>query len=377
MSIDYVEIRSAATRELLTIIDDAKSIIWHPKYYSVGDFEVYTPVSDRAVRYLVDGNFVTRPGSKYVGIIEKVNVTYNATDGRMIIASGRFAKSMLDRRLIYKRSGYSVSATVMRGNVEAAVRALVKDNAISCPFDSGRNMEELALGELAGLTDVIRDESGDSAEKQATYKGLLAYTDAFLQEYGAGAYCALNADGKLAYTVFRGVDRTFGNTEGNQPVIFSQDYDNLVSTEYLFDTMTYKNAALIGGEGEGTARFCSILKYSNITGSARRETFVDGGSTSKTYKDENDEEQTLTDAQYDAQLKSLGRQTTAGLALIESLTGEIDLTNGSFRLGRDFDLGDIVTVQDVEIGRFINTRILEITEVQDDNGYMVTGVYGT
>lgn len=377
MSIDYVEIRSAATRELLTIIDDAKSIIWHAKYFSVGFFEVYAPVSDRAVRYLVDGNFVTRPGSKYVGIIEKVNVTYNATDGRMIIASGRFAKSMLDRRLIYKRSGYSVSATVMRGNVEAAVRALVKDNAISCPFDSGRNMSELTLGELAGLTDVIRDESGDSAEKQATYKGLLAYTDAFLQEYGAGAYCALNADGKLAYTVFRGVDRTFGNTAGNQPVVFSQDYDNLVSTEYLFDTTTYKNTALIGGEGEGTARFCSILKYSNITGSARRETFVDGGSTSKTYKDENDEEQTLTDAQYDAQLKSLGRQTTAGLSLIESLTGEIDLTNGSFRLGRDFDLGDIVTVQDIEIGRFINTRILEITEVQDNNGYMVTGVYGT
>ena len=58
--IEYVEIRSAETRELLGIVDTAKSIIWHRMYYGIGDFEVYAPCSSKNVVLLVEGNYVTR-----------------------------------------------------------------------------------------------------------------------------------------------------------------------------------------------------------------------------------------------------------------------------------------------------------------------------
>ena len=61
---------------------------------------------------------------------------------------------------------------------------------------------------------------------------------------------------------------------------------------------------------------------------------------------------------------------------VKSKRGDIDLTNGSFAYGIDFGLGDIVTVQDVEIGLYINPRILEITEVQDEEGYQISAKYG-
>ena len=374
--IEYVEIRSAATREIIGIVDTAKSIIWHEIFNGVGDFEIYAPCTPENIGYLVEGNYVTRFDARNVGIIEKVNPTYNAQDGRMIVAAGRFAKSILDRRIIYKRSGNSVSSTVLRGNVEAAARTLVSNNAINCTFDTGRNIPELVLGVYANTTPTIVDENGNAARKQVTHDNLLTYTDSLLKEYGMGAYCGINADLKLAYTVFAGADRSISNTAGNSPVIFSQDFDNLLSSEYVYDTTDIKNTALIGGSGEGKARYHSILKNASITGLARREIFVDASSHSKTYTDDDGVEQTISDAEYDVTLKTLGMQETAKHAIVETFSGGIDLTNGSFVYGRDFFLGDIVTVQDVELGLYINPRILEVTEVQDDNGYQINAEYG-
>lgn len=376
MGIEYVEIRSAIDRELIGIIDNAKSIIWHSLYYGAGDFEIYAPCTPESVSLLVAGNYVTRYNDDNIGIIESVNITYNAQDGRMIIASGRFAKSLLDRRIIYTLSGYSVSPTILRGNVEDAARKLVTQNAINCTFDSDRNIAELVLGIDAGITKTIVDDYGAAAEKQVTHDNLLKYSDSLLEEYGIGAKCLLNDALKLAYTVYIGADRSISNADGNEPVIFSQDFDNLISSAYLYDVTALKNTVLIGGEGEGEARFHALVKYASITGAARREVFVDASGNSKTYKDDNGDEQTLTDAEYNAQLKTVGLQTAAGLAIVETFNGEIDLTNGSFQYRRDFGLGDIVTIQDAEIGLYINARIIEITEVQDDNGYQLNAVYG-
>lgn len=136
-----------------------------------------------------------------------------------------------------------------------------------------------------------------------------------------------------------------------------------------------KNTALIGGEGEGEARFHAIVK-SSASGAARREVFVDASRSSRTYKDENGEEQTLTDSEYNGQLETVGLQAISSLSITETFDGEIDLTNGSFYFRKNFNLGDIVTIQDTEIGLYINARILEITEVQDDNGYQLNAVYG-
>ena len=375
MAIQYIEIRSASDRELIGIIDDAKSIIWHDVYYGVGDFEVYAPCTPESVSLLIVGNYVTRYGDDNIGIIEKVNITYSAQDGRMIIASGRFAKSLLDRRIIYTLSGHSVSPTILRGNVEDAARKLVEQNAINCDFDTSRNIQELELGIDAGIAKTIVDASGAAADKQVTHDNLLEYTDSLLEEYGIGAKCVLNDALKLAYTVYIGADRSADNSDGNEPVIFSQDFDNLISTTYSYDESLLKNTALIGGEGEGEARFHAIVK-SSASGAARREVFVDASSNSRTYKDENGDEQTLTDAEYNAQLETVGLQAISGLAITETFDGEVDLMSGSFRYRDDFSLGDIVTIQDLEIGLYINARILEVTEVEDDSGYMISIVYG-
>ena len=371
--IEYFEIRNS-NREIVGIVDVFKSAIWRVEYYGTGDFEIYAPCSPLNLSLLIAGNFVGRPDDVNVGLIESVQYDFDVTNGRMIVATGRFAKCILDRRIIYRLSGNAVSPTILNGNVETTVRSVVEMNAIDCVFDSGRNMSALVLGEHSGSTKTIVDENGNETQQQVAFENLLTWSNEFLRVYEIGSRVVLDSNNKLSFVCFEGKNRAVDNTDGNAPVIFSQDFENLVSSKFEHDEKTYKNAALIGGEGDGYNRFCCVLLPSE-TGIERRETFVDGSKTSKKYKDSGGTEHTLTDSQYQAQLKSIGAQKLAGLPILQTFDGEINLNSLTFKYKSNYNIGDIITVQDSDTRLFVNTRIIEIIEVQDDKGYQLTGKY--
>lgn len=374
MAIDYIEVRGA-DRELLGIVDTAQSVIWHTVWYGVGDFEVYVKSTEALVSLLQVGRYVTRSGSDEVGIIEKIEVKTTDEEGAMLTVTGRFVKSILDRRLIYSLSGTSNTAVLLRGNVEAAVRSLVKNNAISCTFDSRRNIPMLELGALAGITAVIIDESGNAAVKQVSYQNLLEYSDELLEEYELSATVILDENTKkFQYVVKQGADRSSENNRDNVPVVFSRDFDNLSDSKYEYDVKNLKNAALIGGEGEGVDRFYAVIAPAS-TGLERREVFVDASSVNRKYKDESDVEQEYTDSEYSAMLKTQGRQKLATLTASETFEGIILVSEGNKKFNEDFFLGDIVTVQENSINKYVDVRITEATEVQDESGYTVDVKY--
>lgn len=369
--IDYVQVRNE-NFEIIGIIDTAKSIIWHKRYYGVGDFEVYAQATPAHSDLLQRGNYITRLNDDEVGIIEKIEVTNNQQDGLMIIATGRFAKSILERRIIYKLSGHQNSATILRGNVESAARALVANNATACTFNAKRNIQSLRLGAHSGSTKIIVDENGNATEKQVTNDNLLEYTDALLQEYSMSAKIVLSSDEtKLEYVCFEGIDRSKDNASGINSVIFSTDFDNLTDSNYSSDDKNVRNMALIGGEGEGLDRFYSSIE-SDAEGLARREIFIDASSIQRKYTNDQEQEQEYTDAEYAKLLNSRGKLDLAQMILIESFSGTINTTYEIFVLGIDYALGDIVTIQDNQIGVYANVRITETTEVQDENGYSVS-----
>lgn len=378
--IEYVEIRNSE-RILIGIIDTAQSVIWKSEYYGTGAFEIYVSATQKNIEFLKVGYYVTRPNDVNIGVIEDLNITYDAQSGRMITATGRFAKSLLDRRLIYKLNSsgitgkVSILPTISRGLVETAMRQLVLDNIISSD-QPARNVPFIALGNLKGIAKKIVDENGDATQKQTSFGNLLEYTDETLQEYGLGAFMSLDVSNfKLLYNVFEGKDRTWGNGFDNLPLIFSQDFDNLLSSNYQYQTNALKNTALIGGEGEGTDRFCAMVGV-NASGLNRREMWVDASGQSKKYNDASGTEQTYTDEEYTALLKSAGQQEILLRKIVQTFDGEIDLTNSGLVFGSDYWIGDLVTIQDVDLGIYMNTRILTATEVQDESGYKIDITYG-
>lgn len=398
--IDYVEIRRKADRELIGIIDTAKSIIWKSDYYGTGQFEIFVPSTPENIEMLAEENYVTRQNNSECGIIEHIEITEDSTEGKMIVASGRFVKSILDRRIIFSAvfsgSGnnyiWNCKASVLKGNMESAVRKVIYDNAINAIGERGEVGSYRNMPEIFWTDDDItnpKDDNGDpikiitqddngtqsDAEKQVTYKNLLEYTDAVLKEYSCGARMWLDNDLlKFRYQVYKGEDRSIDSTK-NEPIIFSKEFDNLISSNYTIDSAEYKTTALIGGEGEGAERKCAFV-YSWISGLDRREVFVDASTIASTYRDANGEEQQYSLDVYRKQLETQGRQTIAELQKIETFDGEIDVTNSQFKYDRDFFLGDVVTIEDKDMGKYINARIVAVTEVQDDNGYQIEIEYG-
>lgn len=434
--IDYVEIRDS-NLELMGLIDTAKSIIWETQYFGAGEFEIYTAATPASISMLQCGNFITRVESEGVGIIEAVEIVFNGQDGRMITAKGRLAKSILDRRLISYAYGNSNVATYFSGNVEQRARGLVQDNAIACYRNkartvayTARNISILQLGALAGLT-------ATTDLRQVSNENLLTYTDDFLRQYGYGAKLIRNGN-KLAYTVYSGIDRSVGNAAGNEPVIFSEDFDNLTGSVYSYDEAAGKSFALVGGEGENIDRFY-VECNASASDLARREVFIDASSVQREVYEETfvgdgveryayDDDGNITgtyiegtknftltkhsatalksvtvggynatysfnlatqtvrikpaplageqivvqfidDNEYRRQLTEAGNQELAAMVAVEGFSGSIDLTNSSFKYGVDFQIGDIVTVQDNSINKYINVRVVNVIEVQDDNGY--------
>lgn len=372
--IEYVEIRDT-NRNLIGIVDTAESIIWESSYYSTGRFEVYVQANSETIPLLQVGNYVTRPNERNIGIIEGINITYLPVYGRMIIASGRFAKSILDRRLIYTLRGNSITPTISSGLVEAAVRNLVNKNIIASSL-SRRNIPFIKLGTLQNITKRIVDDNGNSARMQTSYGNLLEYTDTMLQEFGLGAYMSLDyATNNLLYNVFEGADRSASNTQGNNPVVFSQEYDNLVSTDYRYETVTEKTTALIGGEGEGTERYF-VMIGDTASGIARKEVMVDASGQSRTYEDEDETEHTYTDAEYAELLKSYALKEMEEYQIVQTFSGEVDVSHSDLVYGVDYNVGDIITIHDMQLSLYMNTRILTATEVQDSSGYKLSITYG-
>ena len=364
----YVEIRNPQL-ELVGIIDDATSMIWHSVYYGCGDFEIVATATAEAKALLVDGNFVSRYDSPDIGIIEGVEPSMNDRGEKALIARGRFAKVVIERRLIYQLNGSTNTATVFSGDVQAAARKLVSDNAINCSFDSRRNIPILRLGAVdSSITAVVVDSNGKPASKQVSYQNLMSYTDALLQEHELGARVTLADDASaLLYSCYKGVDRS-------ADYIFSAEFDNLLSARKSVDDSQLRTTALIGGEGEGTERFYSLIG-GDVSGLARREVFIDDSSISRTYKD-GDTEMQYSDSVYKSMLDADARQKLADMKKIEAFDCAIDLNRSALIFGQHFNLGDIVTVMDNELNVYAAMRFLEITEVRDSGGYNIDAKMG-
>lgn len=373
--IDYAEIYDATTFKLLGVVDVFNSLIWHTCYYSIGDFEIYCQASENNVELLKRGRWVTIPISDEVGIIESIETTYSAQDGYMLIVTGRMATSILDRRLIYQRTGNRCYPVLVSGNVQTAINLLINFCLIN-PSNVRRRYSKLSTLIESTSDAVITDENGATTERQVTYDNLSDYVIGLLQEYNLGARMCILSDG-LQYVQYVGKEL---------PLIFSTEFDNLTSSSYLENDQAYKNVALISGaetqdaEGNTVKPQTALLYDSAYSGLERRELYVDGSSLDATYEVEdeegNTEEVKYDEATYQSMLQGLGMTKLAEVKRIVSLSGTINVTNARETFRDDYNLGDTVIIEDTKIKARARTRILEATEVQDSNGYTIDLVYG-
>lgn len=243
--------------ELIKVIDDASSVIWTRRYYEAGDFEIYMKADADVLKYLAEDNFVRRFDSDMVGIIENVEVKTDPENGDYITVTGRDLKSLLARRIVWTQTNVS-------GTLKESVEKLLQENIIS-PSVAGRGIANFILGNYTAGNDRI-------LAAQYTGNNIYDIVVEICKANEIGWNVSLNNSNQFVFELFEGVDRSY-NQSANPYVVFSPDFNNLLSTTYAKDKRAEKNSVNVAGEGEGITR--RTFQVGNVSGLLRREEFVD------------------------------------------------------------------------------------------------------
>ena len=345
-------------REMIGVVDHYESLIWTPRYYEVGDFEIYIKASPEIIELFAIDNYIVRSTSTMVGIIERVELTTNIESGDYIIVTGRCLKSLLERRIVWKQRYIS-------GTAENVMRTLISENAIS-PTLSYRAIPNLVLGASNGWSDTI--------SAQYTGDNLLDVVIEICKTFEYGFRVVLNNSKNFEIQFYKGVNRSY-EQHINPYVVFSPDFENIISSDYIQDKSTLKNACNVAGEGEGTER-----KYYGVgttSGLDRREIFVDARDISSDVETEVETEDgtietvttTMPIEEYNNLLIERGRESLAENQETISFEGEVESIR-QYVYGEDYFLGDIVQVKN-KYGVESASRIIEVIENHDKEGYSI------
>lgn len=337
---------------LKRVIESYKSAIWTERFYECGDFELYIPATTDIIN---DLNFDAVNATQYVvraddtskcGMIESVKIDTDAEIGNFITVSGRLLEGLVFRRVVMQQLTFSGSAAM-------TIKRLI-DKSIISPSDPLRSISNFQFE-----NNVTTDDS--NMVNQYDGENVGEAIEAICKTLHIGYRARLNLSTRtITFEIYQGTNRTLLQSNV-PPVIFSNDFNNLLSSSNLTDVNAWKNTAIVLGEGEGTNRKRVI--YGDLNhGIERREVYVNAQQSST-----NDEE--LTPATYHDILLDAGKQACAESRPDKQAEANV-APNYGFILNKDYYLGDLVSVEN-EYGIKSNPRVVETIEAQDETGYSI------
>lgn len=246
------------------IVDTYKSCIWSNRYNDIGDCELYVEATTEKMNLLAKGNYLIRNDDEMVCQIKKVELDTDTENGNYLIVTGYDVKRFLDQRVVW-------GTVSVDGNVEDYLRNII-NRTLGNPNLSARQLKKangermFYLGDKANFTEVTTEQDSYSNVGEKIREACTKYN---------WGYKVILSEGNLYFKLYKGTNRS-------DSVIFSSDFENLISTKYIEDDTNLGNVALIAGEGEGSERARNVSGYAE--GVDRYEIYVDAKDISKTIK---------------------------------------------------------------------------------------------
>lgn len=332
----------------LGMIDDYKSFIWTTRYYSPGDFELCTGLTEKSIEFLKANNYIMREDDEHIGIIETLEIDITEENEQIIIASGRFLSSILARRII-------AAQTQVSGSVSKCIETLIND-AIINPTITARKIDNFTFGEY---------ESSETMSAQYTGDNLQTTITDICEQFGIGFKTTLTDDNNFLFQLFEGTDRSYDQSE-NPYMVFSDKYDNLLTSQYTEDRQKIVTDVLAAGEGEGTERKTIWVTTGSPSGLERYEYFDDARNISSNNGE-------ITDEEYYTQLSEDGEEDLT--TYTTAFSGEVDFSNVNYKV--DLNIGDICSIENTKLNMYINARLVEVIESIDESGkYQIIPTFG-
>ena len=323
-------------RELVGIVESFEYLRWTRRYSQCGSFELKAISTPENATLLQEGNIIWKSDDEEAGIIEYLKLSQ--TDREFITVSGRFATSLLARRIVWGTEKLS-------GDLSVCVEQLLNHNLIN-PSDSARQITGISFSS---------PNLGVPVSTQISYRNLMDAVTGLCDASDVGIKTVFNeAAGTFTAKLYNGAV---------SQAVFSKEYENLTEQVYTESETDYANTALIGGEGEGADR--TFIAITSGSGENRREVFVDA-------KDLRTED---FGAGYTDALTFRGQSKLNELAMRYTFDTTVN-PHGNLAYKTDFDLGQTVKVVSKAWGVSMTTRITEVEENYDADGQSISVVFG-
>lgn len=344
-------------------IDNYESLQLTRSWHGIGNIEL------RINRYMQYANELQRGriifpfnhlNKAYIIRHKEIELDENGKITENWVIKAMSLKSWLAERLTYPPSHTSYDNK--SGDAESVMLHYVNNNVVN-PVDLDRVMQGIVLADNLNR--------GSNLSWQSRYKVLSEELEQIGLLSGLGWNIELDIVNKqFVFKVLEGRNVTSNQSE-LPPVIFSTDFDSLKQLSYVESDLDYKNYAIVAGQGEGKDR--RIVNVGESTGFERHELFVDARDVSEETEGEDPQPRREQDIIND--LRNRGNQKLVEHEQEIYLEGQI-LTKSPFVYQKDYDLGDIATVQTTDWGVTMDARIKEIKEIYESSGMQIEAVFG-
>lgn len=405
--------------ELIGVIDAYKSFIWAKRYADIGECELYLSATTENLNLLQKGNYIIRADDDMVCRIDRIEIDTDIDNGNYLIVNGSDTKKLLDQRIIWNIANCD-------GNLEDFIRELVTDAVIA---SGDRQMQTDSENQLVYLDD--KANFTEMLTEQVSYVNLGEKIREYCQKYAWGYKISFGGD-RLLFGLYAGKDVSsnvifsdqFENLSSTKYVNDSTNLGNVARiggtgegadrkfTEYgaasgvdryeiyvdaknISNLIEYAELTSIypGGtiQGSGGAyQYVVSTVYLQIVDDAQLSrlqiaypsgtvvtvddnTFYQVSNIAIADLDTNTPDDntkvTLKDVIYEIYLLNKGAEEAKKYGEKTTFEGSI-IPDVTFNYKIDYNLGDIVTIQN-EYGIRKAARIVEIVEVNDENGYNI------
>jgi hypothetical protein len=342
------------------IIDAFDSMIWTEKYSEPGDFELHGPNSDILRSIANNSSYIFNSSNASLMVIENPSAEYDEDEGDTITIKGRSIISILDRRVLQK------SFTILNA-ADARVSKIIYDLIVEAfgPTDPNRHWSKL---QVINSTSVDSVKLPNNVGMQFNLgDNLLEVVKQLCSTFGLGIKAEFSVVDKVVkFIIYEGNDLSI---QGENRVLFSDLYDNLLTAKDEVFKAQIKNAILVAGslEDETTKqpKFPQMISDNELTGLNRRETFLRTDQEAIVYNSDGTQRD-MTEAEYIAALRQAGTEelNKPELKVFRNYDGEI-LETTSCHYGTHFNLGDIVAFGLPHTDSITKARIEEITFSDD------------
>lgn len=330
-------------------------------YYSHSPLMLYIDATQKNIELFVnqeEDRIITKSTDLKRGyIVEYADFTDESKTEIMLIAKS--LSIMTSWRIIEGQQRFT-------GNIEDVLKGFVNANAIN-PTIKNRKIPNLILGANTGINiaadEVYNNKMLDEALWEMCLKNEMSFEILMNHELK-----------KYEFITFKGADRSTEQIT-NPHIIFSKAFRNVNTQSYVDDKSNFKSVAYVAGEGEGSNR--TILRLNdNLSGFKRREIFFDARDLQSTYKDENDNEVTLTPSQYQALLQERGFNRLAEYGRVQTFKSDSD-SNSQYTFEEDYFLGDKTTSRNDTLNLVVHSRVVVAKETYNRQGYSLKLEFGS